>query len=106
MWRAIGCGSSAFAPSRSGISHGGAVELRTSVGRDDDAVARAVATLDPSWSWRTEDVSTVAAETWRDFAAPNWIADDLVIVPAWLELDVPRVRHPRRDRTRWRVRPR
>ena len=68
---------------------GGVVELRTSVGRDDDAVARAAAILDPNWSWRTEDVSTAAAQTWRDFAVPNWVADDLVIVPAWLDLDVP-----------------
>jgi ribosomal protein L11 methyltransferase len=67
---------------------GGAVELRTSVGRDDVSVARAAATLDPKWSWRTEQVSTVSAETWREFARPNWITDDLVIVPAWLDLEV------------------
>ena len=67
---------------------GGAVELRTSVGREDVTVARAAATLEPTWSWRTEEVSTVSAETWRDFAGPNWITDTLVIVPAWLDLDV------------------
>ena len=67
---------------------GGAVDLRTSVGRDDAAIARAVGALDPSWSWRTEDVSTVAAETWRQYAGPNWIGDHLVIVPEWLEIDV------------------
>ena len=67
---------------------GGAVELRTSVGQDDDAVARATAALEPSWTWRTESVSTVAAETWREFAVPNWVTDDLVIVPAWLTIDV------------------
>jgi ribosomal protein L11 methyltransferase len=69
-------------------SSGGGVELRTSVGRDDVSVARAAATLDPNWSWRTEEVSTESAETWRDYAAPNWISDDLVIVPEWLEVDV------------------
>jgi ribosomal protein L11 methyltransferase len=67
---------------------GGVVELRTSVGRDDAAIARAVDTLDANWSWRTEDVSTESAETWRDYATPNWIDDDLVIVPEWLDVDV------------------
>ena len=67
---------------------GGWVELRTSVGQDDEAVARAAATLDPAWAWRTEDVSTVSAETWREFARPNWITDDLVVVPEWLDVDV------------------
>ena len=69
-------------------SSGGAVELRTSVGRDDAAIARAVDVLEPSWTWRTEEVSTESAETWRDYATPNWISDDLVIVPEWLEVDV------------------
>ncbi len=69
---------------------GGAVELRTSVGQDDEAVARAVDTLDARWTWRTEDVSTVAAETWRDHAEPSWINDDLVIVPEWLDVQMER----------------
>jgi ribosomal protein L11 methyltransferase len=30
----------------------------------------------------------VAAETWRQYAGPNWIADHLVIVPEWLEIDL------------------
>ncbi len=67
---------------------GGAVDLRTSVGRDDASVARAAAALEPGWAWRTEEVSTVSAETWRDFAGPNWITEDLVIVPEWLDLEV------------------
>jgi ribosomal protein L11 methyltransferase len=67
---------------------GGAVDLRTSVGRDEAAIVRAVGMLDPRWSWRTEDVSTAAAETWREYAAPNWITDDLVIVPEWLDLEL------------------
>jgi ribosomal protein L11 methyltransferase len=68
--------------------HGGGVELRTSVGQDDTAIARAAATLEGSWTWRTEDVSTVSAETWRDYAQSSPITDDLVIVPAWLDVDV------------------
>jgi ribosomal protein L11 methyltransferase len=67
---------------------GGAVELRTSVGRDDASIARAVRALEPTWSWRTEEVSTVSAQTWRASARPNWITNDLVIVPEWLRLDV------------------
>lgn len=67
---------------------GGGVELRTSVGRDDVSISRAAGTLDPGWAWRTEDVSTASAQTWREHARPSWITGDLVIVPEWLQLDV------------------
>lgn len=61
----------------------GTVELWTAVGEEADAVDRAVASLEPGWSWRTEETDTTAAETWREFAAPMWIGDDLVVLPAW-----------------------
>lgn len=67
---------------------GGAVELWTSVGQEDDAIAAAAATLEPGWTWRVVEVSTAPADTWREHAQPNWLSDDLVITPAWIPLDV------------------
>lgn len=61
----------------------GVVELWTAVGDEPDAVARAAAALDSNWPWRTEVTDTTAADTWREFAAPMWISDDLVVLPAW-----------------------
>lgn len=62
------------------------VELWTAVGDDPEALRRAAAVLEPQWSWRTEEMEVAAAETWREFAAPMWIADDVVIVPAWQQV--------------------
>jgi ribosomal protein L11 methyltransferase len=64
----------------------GRVELWTAVGDSDDAQRRAVASLEPDWVWRTEDV-VEAAETWREHVQPTWYADDGVVVPAWQVLD-------------------
>lgn len=65
-----------------------AVELWTAVGEEPDAVARVVDAIAGRWSTRTEDVDTDAAETWREHAEPMWVRDDLVVVPAWLEVDI------------------
>lgn len=70
------------------VGDGGVVELWTSVGQEPDRQAAAGATLDPTWGWRVVEVSTVAADTWREHVQPVWLAADLVIVPAWLSLDV------------------
>ena len=62
------------------------VELWTSVGDSDLAVERGVQALARRWEHRIVDVDEVdqeAAQRWRDFAAPMWITDDLVVVPAW-----------------------
>lgn len=64
-------------------SSGDVVELWTAVGEGPGAVERAVASLDPAWAWRTEETDTTAAETWREFAAPMWISNGLVVLPAW-----------------------
>jgi len=61
----------------------GAVELWTAVGDEPGAVERAAASLEPGWKWRTEETDTTTADTWREFAAPMWISDDLVVLPAW-----------------------
>lgn len=66
---------------------GAGTELWTSVGQDDEAIARAAAGLDPEWAWRVVEVPTAFAETWREHVEPSWPSDDLVIVPAWMEID-------------------
>jgi ribosomal protein L11 methyltransferase len=66
---------------------GAGTELWTSVGQDDDSIARAAAVLDPEWTWRVVAVPTEFSETWREHVRPIWLADDLVIVPEWIELD-------------------
>jgi ribosomal protein L11 methyltransferase len=58
----------------------GEVELWTSLGDE----------LDPRelegvrWPWRFESVDESVSETWREHATPTWVAEDLVVNPAWL----------------------
>ena len=61
------------------------VELWTAVGDESEAIERAVTALDDRWPHRVVEVVDVAADTWRDFAAPMRVSDDLVVVPAWLD---------------------
>jgi ribosomal protein L11 methyltransferase len=63
------------------------VELWTSVGEDRAAVERAGRRV-VRWPWRTVEVSEVAADTWRDHAAPMWVDAGMVLVPAWQRHDV------------------
>lgn len=65
----------------------GRVELWTSVGGSIAAIERAAGSLEPSWTWRTEDV-VEPHETWRDYATPNVYAEDGVVVPAWQVADL------------------
>lgn len=67
---------------------GAGVELWTSVGQDDEAIARAVARLEAGWTWRVVDVPTTFSETWRQHVEPTRVDDDLVIVPEWMAIDV------------------
>ncbi|MFN3255709.1 MAG: 50S ribosomal protein L11 methyltransferase [Ilumatobacter sp.] len=67
----------------------GRVEVSSSVGNDSDSITRAVATFDPTWSWRVDEVSTELGDDWKAFAAPVWYADDLVVVPAWRADELP-----------------
>ena len=73
---------------RSPADGGAGIELWTSVGQDDDAIARAAARLEPDWAWRVVDVPTTFSETWRAHVEPSRLADDLVIVPEWIKIDV------------------
>jgi len=59
------------------------VELWTSVGEESDALDRAVNALAGRWPHRIVEVDDTPAQTWREFAEPMWVRDDLVVVPAW-----------------------
>ena len=62
----------------------GVVELWTSLGDDTAAAADAIDGFSPGWQWRWETVDEAVADTWREFAAPVWVDDDLVVCPAWV----------------------
>ena len=62
----------------------GVVELWTSLGDDTAAAADAIDAIPPGWQWRWETVDESVADTWREFAAPVWVDDDLVVCPAWV----------------------
>lgn len=61
----------------------GVVELWTAVGDEPAAVDRAMGALGERWPTRVIDVVDGAADTWRQFAAPMWVDEGLVVVPAW-----------------------
>ena len=59
-------------------------ELWTSLGDDSAAVIQALENVAHRWAWRLETIDDAVMDTWRDYAIPTWIADDLVVYPAWL----------------------
>ena len=61
----------------------GSVELWTSLGDDESSIIAALHGL--HWPWRFEYVDESVSETWRRHALPVWIADDLVVHPAWVD---------------------
>lgn len=63
----------------------GRVEITSSVGNDQDAIDRTVATFDSDWEWVIDEVSGGPADTWKEFATPVWYRPGMVIVPAWLD---------------------
>lgn len=65
------------------------VELWTALGDDADAVTRAAEAFPARWRWHLVEVDAAVADTWRDFARPTWVSDDLVVVPAWVPFDAP-----------------
>lgn len=74
---------------RASTSSASDVELWTSVGDDDSAVARAASALREGWTWRIETVDAEPAETWREHARTVAIGDSVMIIPAWLDPPVP-----------------
>lgn len=61
----------------------GAVELHTSFGDERDALDPLVAAVSERWPHRFVEVDPAVVDTWRQFAEPVWIDEQLVIVPAW-----------------------
>jgi len=70
-------------------SQGDDVELWTSLGDDRTAVIGAASTLLARWSWRFVELDESVADAWRLHAQPTWVADDLVICPAWVPFQDP-----------------
>lgn len=71
------------------IGEGEMVELHTSLGDDHDAVTHAAEAFPARWRWHLHEVDDAVADTWRKHAVPTWIANDLVIVPAWVDFEPP-----------------
>ena len=67
----------------------GEVELWTSLGDDHAEAARALSQLPDRWTWRLMSIDVDVLDTWRLHVEPTWIADDLVIVPAWKPVPAP-----------------
>jgi ribosomal protein L11 methyltransferase len=65
------------------------VELWTSLGDDADTIAKAAEGFPARWRWRLVEVDKSVANTWRDHAVPTWVSRDLVVRPAWVDVDVP-----------------
>lgn len=62
----------------------GHVELWTEVGDSAVAIEAAVAAVGDLGEWRTAELDASVADSWRQYAAPISVSDDVVIVPAWL----------------------
>jgi ribosomal protein L11 methyltransferase len=72
---------------RSGQS--GEIELWTSLGDDAVLIRSATAGFPPTWRCRDVVLDLAVADTWRAYATPTVIADDLVICPAWVDATFP-----------------
>ena len=60
------------------------VTLRTSMGENPEHSIRAVVTKYPGVKYQTVQVDRAVADTWREFAEPTWVNDDVALVPAWV----------------------
>jgi ribosomal protein L11 methyltransferase len=81
----------AFAVEERAAGDGG-VELRAVLGDDHESVRARLGPLPVGWSLHLERIDAEPLDTWREFAEPVRVSDDLVIRPAWLDpLDAPGV---------------
>lgn len=60
----------------------GVIELWTSLG-DDPSLHEALQHV--RWPWRLETIDDAVSDTWRSFAEPTWVDDDLVVHPEWVD---------------------
>lgn len=65
------------------------VELWTSLGDDPSQVAPAADGFPGRWMWKFVEIEADVAESWRQHAVATWVSSDLVIVPAWQQLNRP-----------------
>ena len=65
------------------------VELWTSLGEDVATITRAAEAFPARWRWRTVEIDPAVTESWRAHAVPSWVDRDLVVVPAWQDVDTP-----------------
>lgn len=63
------------------------IELWTSLGDDADAVTRAAEGFPARWRWRVIELDPAVVDTWRQHAVPSWVATDLVVTPAWVDVE-------------------
>ena len=82
------------------------VELWTSLGEDVATITRAAEAFPARWRWHTVEIDRAVTEAWRAHAVPSWVDRDLVVVPAWQDVETPTRSSARRHRPRCRVRPR
>jgi ribosomal protein L11 methyltransferase len=64
------------------------VELWTTLGSDVDAITRAADGFPARWRWRTVEIDPAVTESWRAHAVPSWVDRSLVVVPAWLDVEI------------------
>jgi len=64
------------------------VELWTSLGDDPSQAAPAADGFPGRWRWKFVEVDADVAESWRQHAVATWVTSELVIVPAWQQLNV------------------
>ena len=66
----------------------GRLELRTTLGSDDDLSLERLGPIPAIWMVSFADLADEPAATWREFASPVHVSDRLVIHPAWQPVDV------------------
>lgn len=66
---------------------GGRVRLRSVLAADDEVSRRRLGQLPSTWTVRFVEVDDAPSDAWRDFAAPIVVNDELVLRPAWVEME-------------------
>lgn len=65
------------------IANGDRVTLRTSMGETPQDIISSLQDLFPHIAISTVEIDRAVADTWREFAEPTHVVDDVYVVPAW-----------------------
>ena len=65
------------------IANGDGVTLRTSLGENPQDIISSLRELFPHIPISTVEIDRAVADTWREFAEPTHVVDDVYLVPAW-----------------------